>query len=107
MLPPTTRELDACGIGFVADAQGRSSRAIVAAALGGLACVKHRGAVAADARTADGSGLLAPIPPEIFGGTLAPTLRIVADGLRTHFVEELDYGFIPAMRNVGGPGPAR
>jgi glutamate synthase (ferredoxin) len=67
VLPPTTRELDACGIGFVADAQGRSSRAIVAAALGGLACVKHRGAVAADARTADGSGLLAPIPPAIFG----------------------------------------
>jgi glutamate synthase domain-containing protein 2/glutamate synthase domain-containing protein 1/glutamate synthase domain-containing protein 3 len=67
VLPPTTRELDACGIGFVADAQGRSSRAIVAAALGGLACVKHRGAVAADARTADGSGLLAPIPPGIFG----------------------------------------
>ena len=67
MLPPTTRELDACGIGFVADAQGRSSRAIVAAALGGLACVKHRGAVAADARTADGSGLLVPIPPAVFG----------------------------------------
>ena len=67
MLPPTTRELDACGIGFVADAHGRSSRAIVAAALGGLACVKHRGAVAADARTADGSGLLVPIPPALFG----------------------------------------
>ncbi|HET6954534.1 MAG TPA: glutamate synthase-related protein [Acidimicrobiales bacterium] len=67
MLPPTTRELDACGIGFVADAQGRSSRAIVAAALRGLACVKHRGAVAADARTADGSGLLSPIPQALFG----------------------------------------
>ena len=67
MLPPTTRELDACGIGFVADAQGRPSRAIVAAALRGLACVKHRGAVAADARTADGSGLLVPIPPALFG----------------------------------------
>ncbi len=67
MLPPTTRELDACGIGFVADARGRSSRAIVAAALRGLACVKHRGAVAADARTADGSGLLVPIPPALFG----------------------------------------
>ena len=62
MLPPTTRELDACGIGFVADAQGRPSRAIVAAALRGLACVKHRGAVAADARTADGSGLLVDGP---------------------------------------------
>ncbi|MGH9234005.1 MAG: glutamate synthase large subunit [Acidimicrobiales bacterium] len=67
MLLPPTRELDACGIGFVADAHGRSSRAIVAAALGGLACVKHRGAVAADARTADGSGLLAPIPGALFG----------------------------------------
>src|SRR3989440_6462535 len=60
-------ELDACGIGFVADAQGRSSRAIVEAALSGLACVTHRGALAADARTADGSGLLLPIPPSIFG----------------------------------------
>ena len=68
MLPPTTRrELDACGIGFVADAEGRPSRAIVAAALRGLACVKHRGAVAADARTADGSGLLVPIPAALFG----------------------------------------
>ncbi|MGI9119140.1 MAG: glutamate synthase large subunit [Acidimicrobiales bacterium] len=60
-------ELDACGIGFVADAAGRPSRSIVAAALGGLACVKHRGALAADARSADGSGLLAPIPAAIFG----------------------------------------
>ncbi|MBW3547748.1 MAG: hypothetical protein KY452_06395, partial [Actinobacteria bacterium] len=60
-------ELDACGIGFAADASGRSSRSIVEAALGGLACVKHRGAVAADARSADGSGLLVPIPAAIFG----------------------------------------
>jgi len=62
-----TRELDACGIGFVADGQGRVSRSIVTAALHGLACVKHRGAVAADARTGDGSGLLTPIPRAIFG----------------------------------------
>jgi glutamate synthase (ferredoxin) len=67
LLSPTTRELDACGIGFVADSRGRSSRAIVSAALGGLACVKHRGAVAADARTADGSGVLVPIPAALFG----------------------------------------
>ena len=64
---PIAAEHDACGIGFVADATGRSSRAIVAAALEGLACVKHRGALAADARSGDGSGLLVPIPPEIFG----------------------------------------
>ncbi len=61
------RELDACGIGFVADAHGRASREIVQAALTGLACVSHRGALAADARSADGSGLLLPIPEAIFG----------------------------------------
>ncbi|QGG95102.1 glutamate synthase-related protein [Actinomarinicola tropica] len=65
--PTPDRELDACGIGFVADAQGRTSRAIVEKALDGLANVKHRGAVAADARSGDGAGLLAPIPPAIFG----------------------------------------
>jgi glutamate synthase (ferredoxin) len=61
------RELDACGIGFVADAHGRPSRSIVTAALQGLANVKHRGAVAADARTSDGTGLLTTIPPALFG----------------------------------------
>src|SRR5947199_2324046 len=61
------RERDACGIGFVADARGRTSRAIVEAALNGLACVIHRGAVASDAKTADGSGVLLPIPRKIFG----------------------------------------
>jgi len=64
---PKIRELDACGIGFVANISGRASRDVVTAALGGLACVKHRGAVAADARSSDGSGLLVPIPPAIFG----------------------------------------
>src|SRR5215212_11874759 len=62
-----TRELDACGIGFVADAHGRSSRSIVEAALEGLAGVVHRGAVAADAASADGAGLLLPLSPALFG----------------------------------------
>jgi glutamate synthase (ferredoxin) len=77
VLPHAPRELDACGIGFVADARGRASRAIVAAALGGLACVKHRGAVAADARTADGSGLLAPIPAALFGDDVGVAVLFV------------------------------
>jgi glutamate synthase domain-containing protein 2/glutamate synthase domain-containing protein 1/glutamate synthase domain-containing protein 3 len=67
LLPRPTGERDACGIGFVADAHGRASRAIIEAALGGLACVIHRGAVAADAKTGDGAGLLFPIPAAIFG----------------------------------------
>jgi glutamate synthase (ferredoxin) len=54
-------EHDACGIGFVADLHGRPSRAIVEHALCGLERLRHRGAVAADARTGDGAGLLLPI----------------------------------------------
>ncbi|HLI23931.1 MAG TPA: glutamate synthase central domain-containing protein, partial [Acidimicrobiales bacterium] len=60
-------ELDSCGIGFVADTWGRPSRQVVDAALGGLAAVTHRGALAADARTADGSGVMLPIPAALFG----------------------------------------
>jgi glutamate synthase (ferredoxin) len=55
-------EHDACGIGFVADAEGRASRSIVESALTGLARVRHRGAVAADAKSGDGAGLLIPLP---------------------------------------------
>jgi len=65
--PPSRSELDACGIGFTADVQGRATRDVVAAALEGLSNVTHRGAVAADHKTADGSGILVPIPPAIFG----------------------------------------
>ncbi len=60
-------ERDACGIGFVTDREGRASRDIVETALTALACMTHRGAVAADARTADGSGVLLGIPGTIFG----------------------------------------
>jgi glutamate synthase (ferredoxin) len=55
-------ELDACGIGFVADSRGRASREIVDLALEALRRVRHRGAVAADRRTGDGAGMLMPIP---------------------------------------------
>ena len=61
-------ERDACGIGFVADANGRATHSILAKALSGLANVRHRGALNADAKTADGSGLLLPIAPALFGG---------------------------------------
>ncbi len=77
------RELDACGIGFVADGQGRPSRSIVETALRGLACVKHRGAVAADALTSDGTGLLTTIPSAIFGeGNGVATLFVRGDDPR-------------------------
>ncbi|HEX8930577.1 MAG TPA: glutamate synthase subunit alpha, partial [Actinomycetota bacterium] len=61
-------ERDACGIGFVADLHGRPSRAMVEHALEGLERLKHRGAVAADARTGDGAGLLLPIDQAFYAG---------------------------------------
>ncbi|MFP4636791.1 MAG: hypothetical protein ACLFRD_13095, partial [Nitriliruptoraceae bacterium] len=58
-------ERDACGIGFVAHTDGRPRRSVVKMALDGLAGVKHRGAIAADAKTGDGAGLLSQIPREL------------------------------------------
>lgn len=56
------RERDACGIGFLADARGEASRAIVDGLLEGLARMRHRGAVGSDRLTGDGAGLLLPLP---------------------------------------------
>ncbi|HZJ50030.1 MAG TPA: glutamate synthase large subunit [Actinomycetota bacterium] len=58
-------EKDACGIGFVADAAGRPARALVDAGLEALCRMEHRGAVAADALSGDGAGILLPIPRAI------------------------------------------
>ena len=44
---------------------------------------------------------------ERFGGSLAPTLRIQVEGQNTYLVEQLPYGFIPAMRDVGGSAAGR
>ncbi|MBW3590907.1 MAG: glutamate synthase large subunit [Actinobacteria bacterium] len=65
------RERDACGIGFVADVEGRTSRSIVESALYSLCRVRHRGAVAADSKSGDGSGVLLPLPRNFFAAKAA------------------------------------
>jgi glutamate synthase domain-containing protein 1 len=55
-------ERDACGIGFVARTDGRATRDVVRLAIDGLCGVRHRGAVAADAMSGDGAGLLTQLP---------------------------------------------
>jgi glutamate synthase (ferredoxin) len=67
LLHDPTRERDACGIGFVADARGRASRELLDRALAGLAAVAHRGAWAADGVTGDGAGVLLPLTPALTG----------------------------------------
>jgi glutamate synthase domain-containing protein 2/glutamate synthase domain-containing protein 1/glutamate synthase domain-containing protein 3 len=60
---PTER--DACGIGFVARTDGIPRREVVSLALDGLCGVRHRGAVAADATSGDGAGLLSQVPQDL------------------------------------------
>jgi glutamate synthase (ferredoxin) len=78
MLP--SRSHDACGVGFVTDRLGTPSRAVVDAALEGLAAVRHRGAVAADARTSDGTGLLTTIPAAVYGEGVGVALLFTRPG---------------------------
>ncbi len=75
---PVAGERDACGIGFVADSKGRPTRSIVDSALEALCRVRHRGAVAADALTGDGAGVLLPLPYTLLAGQTLDPQRIGA-----------------------------
>ena len=86
----TSGERDACGIGFVADSRGRSSRALVDAALEALCRVRHRGAVAADELTGDGAGVLLPLPRRILEESYPPAGRSL--GLAMTFLDPVDPG---------------
>ncbi len=54
-------EHDACGVGFVADAGGRSRDRVLPLALAGLASLAHRGAFGADGESSDGAGVSIPL----------------------------------------------
>ena len=69
-------EHDACGVGFVADLDGRHAQRTVPMALEALAALAHRGARAADDRTGDGAGISIPIS--------APIRRAAHCGSRPH-----------------------
>ena len=53
---------DACGVGMLADVQGRPSHTLLTQALEALARMAHRGAIDADGRTGDGAGVMTQIP---------------------------------------------
>jgi glutamate synthase (NADPH/NADH) large chain len=63
-------EQDSCGFGLIAQLDNQPSHKLVQNAISSLACMTHRGAVAADGKSGDGCGLLFKMP-EAF-------LRIVA-----------------------------
>ncbi len=61
----STREHDACGVGFVAAASGARSHEVIAMAIEAAARVAHRGAASTDL-SGDGAGLLTQIPHRLF-----------------------------------------
>src|SRR5262245_38403830 len=79
-------ERGACGIGFVADARGRESRAVVELGIEALHRLEHRGADAGDGATGDGAGMLLPIPRRLLGEELGiPPDRRASLGLAMVF----------------------
>jgi len=64
-------ERDSCGFGLIANLDDMPSHWVVETAISALARLTHRGAVAADGKTGDGSGLLIKFPESF--------LRAVAD----------------------------
>ena len=64
-------EHDACGIGFVAQKDGRRSNEVLRLAVTALVNHAHRGAVAADGKSGDGAGVLTQIPHELLTRHLA------------------------------------
>jgi len=51
-------EQDSCGFGLIAQLDNQPSHTLVRNAVGSLACMTHRGAIAADGLSGDGCGLL-------------------------------------------------
>ena len=87
-------EHDACGVGLVLDIKNRPSFDIVEKGLAMLCNLEHRGAVGADPKAGDGSGLLIQIPHKFLEKKVSESFSIPKPG---------DYGvgviFIPNNTN--------
>ncbi|NNJ10272.1 glutamate synthase large subunit [Chloroflexales bacterium ZM16-3] len=71
-------EHDACGIGFVAQISGEAGHSTLSMALEALCNLEHRGAVADDAKTGDGAGVLVQLPRDLLLRELAAQGRTTA-----------------------------
>ncbi|MEW6473762.1 MAG: glutamate synthase-related protein [Actinomycetota bacterium] len=98
--PPARFDRDACGIGLVADVEGRASRALLDSALVGLACVRHRSAVAADGVSGDGAGILLPVPQKFFTRVATEARLTVPAGSRLGVVSAFLDGVDDAARRT-------
>ena len=104
---------DACGVGLLADIQGRPSRAILARALEALRNLAHRGAVDADGKTGDGAGVLTQIPRFILGEFDAAGLvfggdrQAIVDSLARKGLTRTAWRDVPTNAQTLGPKAMR
>jgi len=77
-------EHDNCGVGFIADIEGRKSHRIIEQGLEILRNLTHRGAVGADPRAGDGAGILMQMPDAF--------LRAAGGALSIHLPAAGEYG---------------
>ena len=69
-------EKDSCGVGFICDIKGRSSRGIVDDARAMNCCMGHRGGVGYEKNTGDGAGILLGLPEKFLRKIAASDLDI-------------------------------
>ena len=55
-------EKDSCGVGFIANVEGKQNHWVLNQALRGLDCMEHRGGCGSDSDSGDGAGILCEIP---------------------------------------------
>ena len=55
-------ERDSCGVGFIANVEGKQNNWVLSQALRGLSCMEHRGGCGGDSDSGDGAGILCEIP---------------------------------------------
>ncbi|MEX1172504.1 MAG: glutamate synthase large subunit [Chloroflexota bacterium] len=79
-------EHDACGVGFVADAGGRSRDRVLPLALTGLAALGHRGAFGADGASSDGAGISIPLSASVLRLVAGETLAARRPGVLMLFL---------------------
>ncbi len=62
----TQQEHDACGVGFIGSIENIAQHKVVEYALHAMSRLTHRGGQEDDEKMSDGSGILTPIPQELF-----------------------------------------
>ncbi|MBF2760994.1 MAG: glutamate synthase large subunit [Ectothiorhodospiraceae bacterium AqS1] len=70
------QEKDSCGVGFVCDIHGRSSRRIIEHARQMNCSMVHRGGIGYESNTGDGTGILTAIPHDFFASRAKECLGV-------------------------------